>query len=108
MRRVSHFIASLAAGVQRMAEYGGAKVGDRTMLDALVPAIAALETPLGLDGAARAAAEGAASTARMTKAGAGRSSYVPEAALRGVQDPGAAAVAAVFAALAATPLGETR
>jgi dihydroxyacetone kinase len=36
----------------------------------------------------------------MARAGAGRSSYVREDALRGVPDPGATAVAAVFAGLA--------
>ncbi len=83
-----------------MQEYGGAKLGDRTMLDALVPAIAALESG-GLEAAARAAREGAARTATMAKAGAGRSSYVREEALRGVPDPGAVAVAAVLGAIAA-------
>jgi dihydroxyacetone kinase len=69
------------------------------MLDALVPAIEAFRTG-GLDAAARAAVEGAALTATMKKAGAGRSSYVREDALRGVPDPGAVAVAAVLTAIA--------
>jgi dihydroxyacetone kinase len=71
------------------------------MLDALMPAIAALRHDGDLAAAARAATEGAARTATMAKASAGRSSYVREDALRGVPDPGATAVAAVFAALAA-------
>jgi dihydroxyacetone kinase len=91
--------AALEHGVERMQEYGGAKPGDRTMLDALVPAIEALRTA-GLEAAARAAAEGAARTATMSRAGAGRSSYVREDALRGVPDPGAVAVAAVLEAIA--------
>jgi dihydroxyacetone kinase len=70
------------------------------MLDALFPAAAALEAGEGLAAAARAARRGAALTASMTRAGAGRSSYVPAEALRGVVDPGAAAMAAVFEALA--------
>jgi dihydroxyacetone kinase len=37
----------------------------------------------------------------MKIARAGRSSYVPEAALQGVPDPGAVAMASVFEALAA-------
>jgi dihydroxyacetone kinase len=92
--------AALAGGVRRVREYGGAAPGDRTLLDALVPAIAAL-ADADLAAAARAAADGAARTAAMTRAGAGRSSYVREDALRGVPDPGAVAVARVFAALAA-------
>jgi dihydroxyacetone kinase len=92
--------AALREGVRRVQEYGGAQPGDRTMLDALAPAVAALEAGKGLSAAARAAAEGAARTASMSKARAGRSSYVREDALRGVPDPGAIAVAAIFEALA--------
>ncbi len=92
--------AALREGVRRMQEYGGAKTGDRTMLDALVPAVEALEAGGDLVAAAKAAADGAESTASMTKARAGRSSYVRVDALRGVPDPGAMAVAAVFDALA--------
>jgi dihydroxyacetone kinase len=93
---------AFGAGLQRMQQYGGAKPGDRTMIDALAPAIAALGETASVDlaSAARAAAEGAARTATMIRAGAGRSSYVREDALRGVPDPGAVAVAAVLAALA--------
>lgn len=98
--------AALRAGVRRVQEYGGAKEGDRTLLDALVPAVAALEAGGDLAAAAQAAAAGAERTAAMTKARAGRSSYVREDALRGVVDPGAAAVAAVFEALAREPAPE--
>jgi dihydroxyacetone kinase len=91
--------AALRAGVERMMEYGGAKEGDRTMLDALVPAVAALEAGGDLRAAAKAASEGAARTATMKKARAGRSSYVREDALTGVPDPGAIAVAAALEAL---------
>jgi dihydroxyacetone kinase len=89
---------ALEQGTDRIQEYGGARPGDRTMLDALVPAIAALRTG-GLAGAARAAVEGAARTATMKRAGAGRSSYVRQDALLGVPDPGAVAVAAVLTAI---------
>jgi dihydroxyacetone kinase len=92
---------ALAAGIARMQEYGGAQPGDRTMLDALVPAVEALAQ--GLPAAARAAREGADRTAQMGHAGAGRSSYVPEHALLGAADPGAEAVARAFAALADAP-----
>ena len=92
--------AALREGLRRVQEYGGAKLGDRTMLDALDPAIGVLETTNNLGAAARAAAEGAARTASMSKARAGRSSYVREDALAGIADPGAIAVAAVFEAMA--------
>lgn len=92
--------AALREGLRRIQQYGGALEGDRTMLDALVPAVTALEAGGGLEAAAAAAARGAARTSTMTSARAGRSSYVPEGVLRGVPDPGAFAFAAVFEALA--------
>jgi len=89
---------ALAEGIRRVSEYGGAKPGDRTMLDALVPAVEALASG-DLAKAAAAAKEGAERTKSMTKARAGRSSYVREDALRDVPDPGAVAVAHMFGAL---------
>ena len=77
------------------------------MLDALIPAIAALEQGGDCATAARAAREGAEATARMTKAQAGRSSYLAETTLQGVADPGAVAIAAAFDA-AASVLGAAR
>lgn len=93
--------AALFEGVQRIQYYGGAHEGDRTMLDALLPAIAALKSGESLAVSAEAARRGADRTATMKNARAGRSSYVPEAALHGVPDPGAVAMASVFEALAA-------
>ncbi len=90
---------ALLAGLDRMTFYGGAKVGDRTMVDALEPALKALDAK-GLDAAATAARHGAEATAAMEKAKAGRSAYVGTK-LQGVVDPGAHAVAEVFAAAAA-------
>lgn len=91
---------ALAAGVRKMQEYGGARPGDRTMLDALIPAIESLQHGNTLAGAAQAARTGAQATASLTTAKAGRSAYVPESALEGIVDPGAEAVARVFEALA--------
>jgi len=90
--------AALAEGVRRIQQYGGASAGDRTMLDALLPAVHALASGGDLADAAAAASAGAEQTATMQVARAGRSSYVPEDALRGVPDPGAVAIAAIFAA----------
>ena len=92
---------SLRQGLRRIQQYGGASEGDRTMLDALIPAALALQKGEGIAGAAAAAKRGAELTASMTSARAGRASYVPEVALRGVPDPGAVAMAAALAALAA-------
>lgn len=95
------WLIALEEGVRRVQEYGGAKPGDRTMLDALVPAINALEEAEGdLRRAAVAARDGAQRTASMTRARAGRSSYVREDVLREIPDPGAVAIAVIFEALA--------
>ncbi|TBV74379.1 dihydroxyacetone kinase subunit DhaK [Pseudoxanthomonas winnipegensis] len=92
---------ALERGIARMQETGGARQGDRTMLDALIPAIAALREQLGdLQAAATAAREGATATATMQKAQAGRSASVRAEALAGVVDPGAEAVARAFEAFA--------
>ncbi|WP_020185281.1 dihydroxyacetone kinase subunit DhaK [Methylopila sp. 73B] len=91
---------ALAAGLDRMKSYGGAKVGDRTMIDALEPALDALSRGASLSKAAAAARQGAETTKAMAKAKAGRSSYVPSSALHGVPDPGAEAVARVLERLA--------
>ncbi|MDV4179869.1 dihydroxyacetone kinase subunit DhaK [Rhizobium brockwellii] len=87
--------AALLAGLDRMTFYGGAGVGDRTMVDALSPALQALASG-DVAAAARAAAAGAESTKTMMKAKAGRASYVGERDLAGVADPGAVAVAGAF------------
>ncbi|CUH44784.1 dihydroxyacetone kinase subunit DhaK [Ruegeria atlantica] len=89
---------SLVEGLNRVSQVGGAKVGDRTMIDALAPALDAL--PLGLAQAAQAAREGADSTANIHRAKAGRAAYVPEENLMGNNDPGAEAVALLFEGLA--------
>lgn len=90
---------SLQSGLAQMKHYGGADLGDRTLIDALQPALEALRKG-DIQSAAKAAMQGAESTTRMQKAGAGRSSYVNKENLDGVTDPGAVAVAEVFAALA--------
>ncbi|WP_224545104.1 dihydroxyacetone kinase subunit DhaK [Mesorhizobium sp. CA16] len=89
---------ALLAGLDRMIFYGGAKVGDRTMVDALEPALKALDAS-GLEAAAEAARQGAEATAAMQKAKAGRSAYIGRQL--DTADPGAFAVAEVFAAVAA-------
>ncbi|WP_279356561.1 dihydroxyacetone kinase subunit DhaK [Methylobacterium indicum] len=99
--------AALTEGAARLQAHGGAKPGDRTLLDALMPALDALPAG-GLPGAARAAEAGAAATAGMTRAGTGRSSYLAAADLAGVEDPGAVAVARAFAALARADRGSPR
>ncbi|MCK0746622.1 dihydroxyacetone kinase subunit DhaK [Chromohalobacter nigrandesensis] len=93
-------IDSLWRGVERMQTYGGARLGDRTLLDALIPALQALQKDASLTDAAQAARQGAEHTATLSRARAGRAAYVPDSALEGVVDPGAEAVARVFETLA--------
>ncbi|MEM8851767.1 MAG: DAK2 domain-containing protein, partial [Pseudomonadota bacterium] len=92
---------ALRAGLDRMCEIGGAKRGDRTMVDALGPALEAL--PQGVTAAAKAARDGADHTATLSKARAGRAAYVGSAQLSGHSDPGAEAVARLFEGLAKAP-----
>ena len=85
-------------GVQGVSELGGAKPGDRTMLDALFPAVEAFKealarnAPIAAAWAAcvRAAEQGTAATAQMQPR-LGRASYLGDRVL-GVEDAGAVAV----------------
>ncbi|MFT6986487.1 MAG: dihydroxyacetone kinase [Psychromonas sp.] len=88
---------ALLSGLEQMKFFGGAKVGDRTMIDALEPALIALRDE-NLAAAIVAAKAGADSTAKMLEAKAGRSSYLNSESLEGVKDPGAVAIESVFAA----------
>ncbi len=93
------WIAALSAAIAGIEQLGGAQAGDRTMLDALIPALdAAAKTNPSLAAIARAARLGADATATMMPR-RGRSSYLGDRAL-GHPDPGAVAVAVWLGALA--------
>ena len=89
---------ALQTGLARMRQIGGANPGDRTMVDALLPALEELGT--GVAAAATAARKGADYTATLTSANAGRASYINAEQLDGHIDPGAEAVARLFEHLA--------
>ena len=91
-------IDALKAALNRVQEVGGARPGDRTMIDALAPALDSLSQ--GFAAAARAARLGADATAKMDQARAGRASYIASEHLLGHNDPGAEAVARLFEHLA--------
>ncbi|MFC7964697.1 MULTISPECIES: dihydroxyacetone kinase subunit DhaL [Streptomyces] len=93
---------AFGAGVEAVARLGGAQVGDKTMLDALVPAAEALRESFA---AARAAAEEGALATVPLRARKGRASYLGERSV-GHQDPGATSSALLFAALADTATEE--
>ena len=92
-------------GCTAVSQLGGAARGDRTMLDALLPAAEAFTVAIrsgsppadAIRAAARAAADGARATATL-RPRLGRSSYLGDRAL-GHVDPGAEAVAVWLAAL---------
>jgi phosphoenolpyruvate---glycerone phosphotransferase subunit DhaL len=92
---------ALRAGVAAVAQLGGAKAGDKTMLDALEPAVAALGDSTESFAAAREAAEQGASDTVPLQARKGRASYLGERSI-GHQDPGATSSALLLAALAET------
>lgn len=91
--------AAFVAFACAISECGGAKLGSRTMCDATIPASDVLRAGGTLAQAAQAAREGSESTKRMV-ATKGRSAYVSTKAQDGVGDPGAHAIAEVFAAVA--------
>jgi dihydroxyacetone kinase-like protein len=86
---------ALRAGVDAVRQLGGAAPGDKTMVDALVPAVDALTESFAAAGAA--AREGAVGTTPM-RARKGRASYLGERSI-GHQDPGATSAALLIAAL---------
>ncbi|WP_093877487.1 dihydroxyacetone kinase subunit DhaL [Streptomyces sp. TLI_105] len=93
---------ALGAGVAAVSQLGGAQVGDKTMLDALVPGVEGLRSSYE---AARAAAEEGALATVPLQARKGRASYLGERSV-GHQDPGATSSALLFAALADTARAE--
>ena len=96
---------ALAAARDGVVELGAAAPGDKTMVDALTPAIDALGAALeggaslvdGVSAAAEAAEDGARATVPL-QARKGRASYLGERSI-GHQDPGATSVALVMRAL---------
>lgn len=104
----STFAAALRAGLDGVVARGHAEVGDKTMVDALAPAVEALESALGagkslrsgLKAASRAAAAGRDATKPMV-ARKGRASYLGERSI-GHVDPGATSTALLIAAAAET------
>ncbi|HEX4769637.1 MAG TPA: dihydroxyacetone kinase subunit DhaL [Bryobacteraceae bacterium] len=96
---LAEWAEALAQGSAAITELGGAKAGDRTMLDALDPFVKALRdaavgdapVEVSLKNAVEAAERGAEATAHM-KPRLGRSSYLGDRVI-GHVDPGAKAVA---------------
>jgi dihydroxyacetone kinase-like protein len=99
-------VAALKAAVEGVGSLGRSTTGEKTMLDALVPAVTAAQAALddGQDhravlAAARAAAEAGAQATIPMQATKGRASYLGERSI-GHQDPGATSAALLVGALA--------
>ena len=98
---------AMAAALRDVCRRGKASPGDKTMIDALTPAVAALDAAAGkgveaaLLQAAAAAADGVEATRGMT-ARMGRARNLGERGV-GFIDPGALSVAIIFEGLAAKP-----
>jgi phosphoenolpyruvate---glycerone phosphotransferase subunit DhaL len=100
------FAKALRAGVEGVVQRGRAEAGDKTMFDALAPALdaldAALEACSGLDAAlteATLAAESGRDATESMVARKGRASYLGQRSV-GHIDPGAASAAMLIAAAA--------
>jgi dihydroxyacetone kinase-like protein len=101
----SELAAALDAALEGVVELGAAQEGDKTMVDALAPAVRALRERLD-DGstvaealaAARAAGEDGMRATVPLQASKGRASYLGERSI-GHQDPGATSTALIIAAL---------
>ncbi len=101
-------LAAMRAGLESIQGLGAAAVGDKTIVDAYVPALEAFERELRAGGdlasaaarAREAAEEGMRSTIPL-QARKGRASYLGPRSV-GHQDPGATSTALLFAALART------
>jgi len=98
-------VAALRASIEGIKQRGNSDVGDKTLLDSLVPAVDTLERELSAGRPASEALQAAATTAResaeATKtmlAKRGRASYSGERSMDSV-DAGAMAVAVIFEAV---------
>ena len=98
----SDFYMALEKGINGIKLLGKSTTGEKTMLDALVPALAAFkeadDKPLAFAKAAELAEIGAKNTIQML-ATKGRASYLGQRSI-GHQDPGATSIALIFKALA--------
>jgi dihydroxyacetone kinase len=96
---VDVWVNALEYASSALSTYTPARVGDRTLVDALHPFIETLKTTKSVSNAAEASEEGASKTKNMT-ASLGRSVYVGEDAVKDVPDPGAWGLCQFFLGLA--------
>jgi phosphoenolpyruvate---glycerone phosphotransferase subunit DhaL len=107
------FVGAFEAGVIRLQKQSRAQLGDKTMMDAFLPALAALKSAppaagvcLGLQQAAEAAARGAEAT-KPWRAKFGRARHLGDRAI-GHADPGAVSVSLILKGFSDPgPFGDT-
>ena len=95
---LAQYTAAWRKGLEGVQARGKAQLGDKTMVDALTPAVEALEAASDLDGGLRAAAQAAEEGMKATTplmARKGRASYLGERS-EGHQDPGATSTYYLF------------
>lgn len=80
--------AALNAALEQLLKYTRARLGDRTMMDALIPFVETLLRSGDATFALEKAVQGVEGTKKM-EAKLGRSTYLDESATQGVPDPGA-------------------
>jgi phosphoenolpyruvate---glycerone phosphotransferase subunit DhaL len=103
---LSELAEAMQVAVDAIQKRGGAKLGDKTLLDALIPTVeslkasaaAGMDLPDALKAGAAAAREGAEKT-RLMVASRGRASYVGERSLS-YPDAGAMALGIIFTGMA--------
>jgi dihydroxyacetone kinase-like protein len=105
--------AALEAALAGVVELGAAQEGDKTMVDALAPAVRALKDEAAAGSpvaqaiaAASAASEGGMRATVPMQASKGRASYLGERSI-GHQDPGATSTALILGALAEAVASES-
>ncbi|KAI4725770.1 Dak phosphatase [Aureobasidium sp. EXF-10728] len=79
---------ALSVAMEQLLNYTRARLGDRTMLDCLIPFVETLKSTGDVEKALAEAEKGVESTKNL-EAKLGRSTYLDESATRGVPDPGA-------------------
>ncbi|KAI9761091.1 MAG: hypothetical protein M4579_001243 [Chaenotheca gracillima] len=82
------FADALVDAQNHLLKYTRARLGDRTMLDCLIPFVDTWKATGDLDKALREASQGVEGTKKL-EAKLGRSTYLDESATKGVPDPGA-------------------
>ncbi|KAJ3129210.1 hypothetical protein HK098_002194 [Nowakowskiella sp. JEL0407] len=109
---IANWASGLCAGVNALTLYGGAKLGDRTMLDSLIPAVTTFaekvknntEFHVAVSEAKDAAITGCEKTKEIETAVVGRASYLVAGGLKGTPDPGAFAVKVIVGAISSSLL----